>query len=696
MVHRRILQITMLLLLIGSASPVRAGSPVNADKPFKTLASMEGSPAAPGGSVELLFTVHVLADHYLYRSATSVEITDAGGLDAGSPRYPAAKTKYDKWEAAEVEIYEKTFTIPLTVTVPADASPGEYVVLADVRYRGCNPTMCFFPTTDNAEFRVVVEGDAAADAAESGPGSDLEGEGRPEGDEEPRPSDPLGGPDGGDGVAPDASGAGTEPGVGDPAPPRPGDVAGGHETGAETGTGVAGEEPTPTPLPEVSGEAEPAPAAVASGAGGAAELSQKLSGFLEAAAAKNFALVLLLAFLGGILASLTPCVLPMVPITVAVIGARGADTKLKAFSLSMVYVLGIATLYSGLGGGAAATGTMLGEVFNNPWVLLGLVTLFVVLALGMFGVYNFALPSSLNTKLSQVGGQGYVGVFVIGLAAGVVASPCTGPVVGSAVLLIAGGQFSLLQGFAVMFSFSMGLGLLFLVIGTFSALMLQPGAWMTHVKNSFGFIMLLAAVYFGSMTGYLPEVAVGALSALLLVMWGVSLGVFTPMESGAGWGAIALRTFALLLVMTGFLNLGWSCYGDELTSHPPASATGAAVDGIRWEADHEAAFASAAADGLPLMLDFTAENCAQCRELEHKTFPDPEVIRLSRSFVAVTVDCTRLDEAEKALVDRYGVPGMPRIVFTRPDGTEIDGTAIQGFVPPPTFTASMNSALAAL
>jgi thiol:disulfide interchange protein DsbD len=298
----------------------------------------------------------------------------------------------------------------------------------------------------------------------------------------------------------------------------------------------------------------------------------------------------------------------------------------------------------------------------------------------------------MNTKLSQVGGQGYVGVFIIGLAAGVVASPCTGPVVGSAVLLIAGGQFSLLQGFAVMFSFSMGLGLLFLVIGTFSAMMLQPGAWMAHVKNSFGFIMLLAALFFLNSTGYLPESVVGFVTAVLLVAWGITLGGFTPMEPGPGWSAIALRTLAIVLLMTGFLNLGWSCYGERLEGH--AAAGGEAVESIAWQSDLDAAFAQAKAEGTPVMLDFTADNCAQCRELEHKTFPDPGVIRRSRSFVSLTVDCTQIDDSEQELISRYGVPGMPRIVFTRPDGGEIPGTAIQGFVPPAAFSAAMDRALA--
>jgi thiol:disulfide interchange protein DsbD len=311
----------------------------------------------------------------------------------------------------------------------------------------------------------------------------------------------------------------------------------------------------------------------------------------------------------------------------------------------------------------------------------------------MFGFYNFALPASLNTKLSQVGGQSYLGVFVIGLAGGVVISPCTGPVVGSALLLIASGEFAMWQGFLLMFSFSLGLGVLFLLIGTFSGAIQklpQSGGWMAHVKNSFGFVMIVAAVYFVGTTGFLPPSALGVAYAVSLVMWGVVLGVFTPMEPEAGWGPWTLRTAAVLLVMGGFLFLGNTFLGDRLSAGHGSTVT---TESIAWRADLDAAFAEAEATGQPMMLDFTAENCAQCRELEHKTFPDAEVIRLSRSFVAVTVDCTQIDDREKEMIKQYGVPGMPRIVFTRPSGEELDGTAIQGFVPPADFTRSMQSAL---
>jgi len=568
---RLLLLLTLLTLATGTAG----AAVVNADQPFKAVGAVKGAPAEPGGGVTLEITLHVLAGHYVYRKDTSVTVTEPAGLTVGEPALPDPKVKFDKWEKKEVGIYDKNAVIPIRVTVPAGTKPGTYVVKADVAYRGCNPKMCFFPTTDSLEFSVKVVAAEAETATEA-------------------------------------------------------------ETETETETET---------VSETESESESA------------------------------------------------ALYPMIPITVAVIGARGTESTAKAFSLSLVYVLGIATLYSALGLGAAAFEGVLGGVFNNPFVMIGIAIFFLLLAGGMFGVYNFALPASLNTKLSQMGGQSYLGVFVIGLVGGVVISPCTGPVVGSALLLIASGEFAMWQGFLLMFSFSLGLGVLFLVIGTFSGAIQklpQSGGWMSHVKNSFGFVMILAAVYFVGTTGYLPPAAMGVAYAVALVMWGVVLGIFTPMEPEAGWGAWSLRTVSILLVMGGFLFLGNTFLGDRLGGgHGAAVAT----ESIEWRADLDGAFAHAEQSGKPLMLDFTAENCAQCRELEHKTFPDPDVIRLSRSFVAVTVDCTKIDDREKEMIKRYGVPGMPRIVFTEPTGSELSGTAIQGFVPPASFARTMQAAL---
>ncbi len=647
--HRHRYSLVAFVVLLLTCMPALGGV-VNADAPFKATGAVDGSPVAPGGSATAKITIHILDDHYLYQTDTSVEVTDAAGLTAGEPAFPKAKVKFDKWENKDVAIFDKTIEVPVALQVPAGLAAGTYVVKMDVRYRGCNPKMCFFPSSDSLEFSVQVTGDAAATTD---------------------PAEPA--------VAPAQVDAAAE--------------NGGEATPADTETTpaeVATETPTPAEAAtETEGTTPAEPTADSATTSSDAGIQQKLGDAMQSAAGKSFILVLIIAFLGGLASSLTPCVYPMIPITIAVIGARGAGNKAKAFSLSLVYVLGIATLYSSLGVIAAATGGVLGGVFSNPIVVIGLVVLFVVLALGMFGVYNFALPASMNTKLSQAGGSGYLGVFIIGLAAGIVASPCTGPVVGYALIMIASGDLSIFQGFLVMFVYSMGLGVLFLIIGTFSASIPQAGAWMSHVKNSFGLMMFVAAFYFLGTLTFVPDAIVGLGMAVVLVLWGVVLGVFTPMEPEAGWGPWLVRTFAVLLIMAGFIlalrTVGLPGGGGHSDSAPVAT--------VEWSHDLDAAFASAQESGTPLMLDFTAENCAQCRELEHNTFPDPTVIELSHSFVPLAVDCTDINDAERELIGKYGVPGMPRIVFTHPDGTEIKGTAIQGFVPPDSFIASMREAL---
>ncbi len=599
------------------------------EQPFTATATLDGSPVAPGGTAAVRVTVAIPKDHYIYRDATSLEALQAEGLVPDAAVFPDGVKKFDPWEQADVEIYKYDVILSLPLAVPAETAPGSFPIQVEVGWRGCNPKMCFMPHRQTLDFTVEV----AADGSTAPPAVV-----QPKGAE-----------------AAEKPAAGTE---GENAEPAAGAAP------ADSGSGLSG-------------------------------WQQKLAGAMETAAEKSFFLVLLLAFLGGILASFTPCVYPMIPITVAVIGARGTESRARAFTLSLVYVLGIATLYSVLGVFAAASQGLMGGAFNNPWVMLAISGLFIFMALGMFGVYNFALPASMNTKLSQMGGQSYAGVFVIGLIGGIIISPCTGPVVGSILLMIASGTFTMVQGFFVMFVFSLGIGVLFVVIGTFAeSLQRLPsaGGWMTHVKNSFGFIMILAAVYFLGATGFLPAGLLAVVMAIAMVMWAVVLGLFVPMENEAGWPAWTLRTVALLLAMLGMLMLNNTLYGSS-GGHDTAAHAG---DGIAWQHDDLQASLDAAAEaGTPLFLDFTADNCKQCRELERMTFPDPGVIERSRSFASIAVDITELDELETEMARRYSVPGAPRLVFCHPDGAEIEGTAIQGYVPPATLIDAMDRALAA-
>ena len=207
---------------------------------------------------------------------------------------------------------------------------------------------------------------------------------------------------------------------------------------------------------------------------------------------------LLLVFLAGVLASLTPCVYPLIPITVGIFGAKQAETRGKAFALSLVYVVGIAVTYSILGVAAAMLGTVFGGAMQSPWVLGAISALFIALGLSSLGVFEFRLPGNLQTKLSQAGGTGWFGAFAMGLVAGIIAAPCVGPIVAGILLYVAQQQDPFL-GWLLLMTFAFGMGQLFLALGTFSSLLNKlpnAGSWMEGVKVVFGVVFLAMAIYY--------------------------------------------------------------------------------------------------------------------------------------------------------------------------------------------------------
>lgn len=227
---------------------------------------------------------------------------------------------------------------------------------------------------------------------------------------------------------------------------------------------------------------------------------------------------LLLVFMAGFLSSLTPCVYPLIPITISLFGARGAESRLEAFSLSATYVLGIAITYSVLGVVAATFGTVFGGAMQHPVVLGALALLFVALGLSSLGVFTLRLPGDLQTKLSEVGGVGYVGALLMGLVAGIIAAPCVGPIV-AGVLLYVAQQQSIFLGWLMLFVFALGLGVIFLILGTFSSLvgkLPRSGSWMEGVKAVFAVVFFAMALFYAryllSPVSHAAEVAWQALA----------------------------------------------------------------------------------------------------------------------------------------------------------------------------------------
>ncbi len=386
---------------------------------------------------------------------------------------------------------------------------------------------------------------------------------------------------------------------------------------------------------------------------------------LGALLAEGSVLAFAVAFAGGVATSLTPCVYPLIPITVSIFGARKATTRGEAALLSGLYVLGIAAMYSSLGIAAALTGKAFGSVMQNPWVI-GLVALVLAaMAASMFGAFELRLPLSWQARLNHVGGAGRAGAFAMGLVSGVVAAPCTGPVLGAALTFVAA-KGSVAFGFGIMFVYALGMGLLFFLIGAFSLSLPKSGAWMDAVKSLFGVALLAAALVF--LRTALPEtrpIFSAAGGAALAAAGAAALGVLLGALHGGFEGSstrIAAKAAGVALLVGGIV------YG---TGAADARARRVATEGVAWRTGEAQALSRAKAERRPVIVDFWAEWCTACKELDRTAWSDPRVRAEAARFVAVKVDGTDDTPEFQALVAKYGVVGMPTVLFIDGRGREV-------------------------
>jgi thiol:disulfide interchange protein DsbD len=378
----------------------------------------------------------------------------------------------------------------------------------------------------------------------------------------------------------------------------------------------------------------------------------------------NMPLAFGVAFLSGFITSLTPCVYPVIGITVAVFGASEAKSKLHALSLSATFVGGLALMYTSLGVIAGLTGMLFGSLMSNPWVIGVIAVLFIVLSLGMFGVYEMQLPSAIRDRLGRAGGVGYLGALVMGLVSGVVAAPCAGPMVSGILVYVGTARSPVLGGF-LLFAYSIGMGLLFLVVGTFAMSLPKSGKWLDGVKDVLGSILLIVAAYFlwgaiGPLRDVFPSsdvflwVGIGA----AVVGFGLIVASHTKLYRGKRAVYLAARSLALVLLVAGASTGVYSLLKEE----PSA---------LEWRNDLEAGLAEAKADGKPVMIDFTAEWCAACHEIEKVTFNDARVSKVLAGFVIIQLDMTENTDEDEAIMQRYGVTGLPAVIVFDAKGKEV-------------------------
>jgi len=417
--------------------------------------------------------------------------------------------------------------------------------------------------------------------------------------------------------------------------------------------------------------------------------SSRIARLLEGA---GFWVVLATFFGFGLLLSFTPCVFPMIPVLSGIIVNHGhALTHRRAFTLSLAYVLGMAITYAAIGVAAGLTGTLLSAALQNAWVLGGFALIFVALAFSMFGFYELQLPTSLQSRLTNTAnrqGGSLPAIGLMGALSALIMGPCVAAPLAGALLYIAQTQDAVLGG-AALFVMGLGMGapLLAVGIGSRSALP-RSGPWMDAVKNFFGVVLLATALWMVSRV--LPDWLVMTGWAALLIVPAIYLHALDPLPPAAsGWQrffkgigvAMLLYGTAILIGLSGGSRdplQPLDFLGGSVAAAVPPSPT---FERVRTTDELDARLASATG---PVMLDFYADWCVACKEMERFTFSDPAVAAKMREFTLLKADVTANSADDKALLKRFGIFGPPGIIFFK-NGQEIPHLRVVGFKPPEQF-----------
>ena len=535
------------------------------------------------------------------------------GVKASAITWPKAKmAAFEFTDGKKIAVFEGTQRAFLTIKLPQGA-PGTHVITGTFRAQGCTHETCYAPQKDALKITVRVV---------------------PAGEEtQPVNEEKF-------------------------APPKKAEGDAGEVDGVVAAASQDPDEPA-------SGAPMSAVAAV--------ERDRDLDCKIAATANdENVPLLLkyVIAFFTGLVLTLTPCVLPLVPITIGYF-SRQSEGGGQPITMSTLYVLGLATVYSTLGTVAALSGSLFGAALQSPWVIGGIAVILTCLALSMFGILpDLQLPSSLQSKLGG-GRTGRFGAFFMGGAMGLIAAPCVGPGVVSLLTFVAklGAEMSTLRaallGGSLFFVLSLGLGAPFFLVGM-GAASIRPGPWMVTVKKVFGFAILGVALWFLRPLIGNTAFAVG----LLLVLGAAALFLFRHAPEGGARGlrlatqgiaaVAAIGAIATALVLTGAIKMP-------------------GVDGRTFTPYAEEHLVRARAEGRPVVIDFGAEWCTLCKEIEHEVFPAPQVQALFADFVLLRADMTESEDATvMALREKFRVVGLPTIVFLDSSGREIEELRLTG------------------
>ncbi len=567
--------------------------------------------------------------YYLYRDRIKAS-SDAATPSVGAPEFPQGQVKNDEYFGKQV-VYHNELVVPLPVKRNGG---GEINLPLTVTYQGCAEAgLCYPPVTHTVS--VLLPATAG----------------------------------GGAGAGPTATATGTATAT--------------ATAGAHTGTYVSEQD--------------------------------RLAALLRSG---SLAAVLLQFFVGGLLLAFTPCVLPMVPILSGLIVGQGKSvTTARAFSLSLTYVLGMAVTYTVTGALFAAAGKQVQAVFQQPWIIMLFAALFVAMALSMFGLFTLQMPGFIQTRVAQLSnrqrGGSFGGVAVMGMLSALIVTTCVGPVLVAALIVI-GQTGDVLRGAAALFAMSLGMGVPLLIVGSSAGRwMPRAGAWMDSVKRLFGALMLaLAAWMLGRIVPArwtLLLFAVPAIAAAI-VLWGFvpvtharrairaggdrAAGQRAPGASPALWAA---RSAALVVALYALALLLGAARGGEDLLHPLASRSAAAEEpaftSIASVADLQREVQAATAAHQAVMLDFYADWCTSCKEMQRYTFTDPGVRAALKSMRLLRADVTANNADDQALLHQFQIYGPPTIAIYDALGHEHQEYRVVGYMKAPEFAALLHQAL---